>query len=796
MFFSFLVVLVFAVATSTISWLTPQNELFFPKSFGKATASYFKEGDGTEDSPYIVSNAVHLYNLAWLQYIGYFNLKPSLNNGLAQSYFKIDDAVSSIDMNGLTLPPIGTVEYPFIGKFDGNGKTITSLTVSNVKDDFQQKPITANFPEKILNTNQANATEVSVVGLFGVVGDYNDYIDGYKTVIANSDLEDKGNNFSEADMSVSGFYMDKLCVKSGAASTLAGLIAGSVWGNLQNVGVYRCKFDFSGVTGGLDGTTVSKYSLVGDYGSNVGWGSGNATGWGGSIDMRTLNRRLNYMYSAAALYGTTTTDEGQTVSSDVYNVKLTSERSSANDEFYWQAHKDQVMYLLDGTIIPLNVNTEEMKIDSLDSDDSVVSIDGWDYHIGTKDDNNKQAYYGNVAEVLKNNTGYLVGDATVSGNTCVRAGTRRLASGSYSGYNGIKASFDLVNNTSDFQYDAARFALYTVKGNDTYRIIDDVNREYYQNNNNVQANNKDVDELGFTHYTSVRSNFDKSMDGAYTLHGFHFTPGKKGVWDGILYNGIYTTTVNGVAQTKAFYTDENENGGYQFVKGGLNFTVEKNGVITVILGSGYTSGKHSLFDMYKVSRTNGKIDDNGITKIDKIYTDGDNVYYDDEDKPDSATQVFSIESLSSGNVLQADSAFYFEIPVSAGDYFIGCDYKWNDDTYTAYLMYLDIGANGSDEKDPDYTMKNVDFIDGRAVSNDTVSVPTNNGAAYYPEYEKVTVELSKPSDASSAIFRRDGSATAESDLNTTLYYLTSNLTANVSGKGEIDTSLNTIKFTE
>ena len=34
-------------------------------------------------------------------------------------------------MNGLTLPPIGTEIFPFLGNFDGNNCTISNFTISN-----------------------------------------------------------------------------------------------------------------------------------------------------------------------------------------------------------------------------------------------------------------------------------------------------------------------------------------------------------------------------------------------------------------------------------------------------------------------------------------------------------------------------------------------------------------------------------------------------------------------------------------------------------------------------------------
>ncbi len=71
-------------------------------------------------------------------------MNADFNNGLPQSYFKLTE---HIDMSKAktALPPIGTAEYPFIGKFDGGGYIISNLDVSNSKSDLKQYIATAHF---------------------------------------------------------------------------------------------------------------------------------------------------------------------------------------------------------------------------------------------------------------------------------------------------------------------------------------------------------------------------------------------------------------------------------------------------------------------------------------------------------------------------------------------------------------------------------------------------------------------------------------------------------------------------
>ena len=68
--------------------------------------------------------------------------------------------------------------------------------------------------------------------------------------------------------------------------------------------------------------------------------------------------------------------------------------------------------------------------------------------------------------------------------------------------------------------------------------------------------------------------------------------------------------------------------------------------------------------------------------------------------------IFDTEWLSYntllGNSNGAAYVFYFEIPVNAGEFCLGNDTNTNG-TEGAYLLYLDIGANGSDAKDGIYS---------------------------------------------------------------------------------------------
>jgi len=819
-----LAALVFLAAT-TISWLAIESPVVFPDSFGGSTkTAYFAGGDGSKEKPYIISNSVHLYNLAWLQYLGYFNLGSKINNGRAQSFFKLAPAGNNLDMNGLAIPPIGTREYPFIGKFDGNDKVISNFTVSNSKTDLKKYPRGAEFSGNILTTTgNIISEEVNIVGLFGVTGDFMvssnaSFVSAYYTLSntnKNLNIQEKeadgetlvplpsgntdANDFYYSGMSISGFYADKITVASVSHRVLVGLIAGYVSSTVENTGVYRSKILIEAdTTGGVNdlfnsankqvnyGTVVSRYSLVGDYDDNVvGWtedpssssDSGTTLNFGGSIDMRTLNRRLGYMFAQ----GETRYSGGSEYSdSDFYSIHLETDRSSATDpEYYWGNTGILTMYLLDGTVIPLNVDKKAMLLDTFTTDNETEPSASNNYH------HTHSKYDGVTPEVLLNNTGYLV-----AGNESdtVRAGIRLLTGkgtswSSY--YPGIFNSFGYSYSTepaSVVVYDEthkARFALFTkdVNGN-TYRIIDSVNQAYY--NGNTKYADKQSSE--FNRYDKVRENFDETMENSKTLHGFMFYHSS---------SGIRTDLSSGV--TSGSYTVVD---GVELIKGGLNFTLEKQGYVTTILAAGFASGEHSLFDLYKVKRTDEKVDT--ITKINKIYVKTENgeevsyyedlkgnIYrYDATTKTDVAvtdttglTLAFDLNSLEKTNSLDASCAFYFEMLLSPGDYFIGKDYCWTYNyTDNAYIMYLDIGANGDGETpDPGtkklpYIMQSVDFVSMPENGGDTLTVPAD-----YPSYADVGFELGFGTDKTAIsdeiFYRRENyAADFSGEIATKVYY--------------------------
>ena len=288
-------------AAASLAWFHPatvvggnQGETDVLNIDGSSSSSYFAYGDGkTKASAYGIRTPRQLYNLAWLQYLGLLGLDSK------QLYFELAD---DINMEGWVLPPIGTETYPFIGCFDGKNHSISNLTVSNSFADLA----TTNHPSIV---SSSNFEELHIVGLFGIIGNYQNHIStGYD--ISINTLINTG--------------VDNITVKTVFPDSLVGLAAGYVSSEMNNVVVEEGTINIDKTATASTDTTsygsfttnISDYTLVGYTPNNktvkkvsntiysvdvqtkqefVANTQGATTGWGGSIDMNSVFSRLSYM---------------------------------------------------------------------------------------------------------------------------------------------------------------------------------------------------------------------------------------------------------------------------------------------------------------------------------------------------------------------------------------------------------------------------------------------------------------------------------------------------------------------
>ena len=287
--------------TGAIAWFNPVASIDTVDApiNGTAEGAYFAYGDGTTQAKaYGISKPRHLYNLAWLTYLGYF--KDS------QCYFEL---ANDIDMDGWVLPPIGTTEYPFVGNFNGQDFIVSNATVSNNFSDYGRK-----HPGAVSSSNFKNNV-VKIVGFFGVIGEYPG--DAYTGA------------YSSAVNTAHDFGLTNVTVSTSSADTLIGMAAGYVDADIENIAVDTGSLSVASGAGTSTispSSKISEHAIVGYttkkkdirrvdetiYSVNVSTGDGSKNwefnavdqgadaGWGGSIDMKSVTKRLQTIRSTVS----------------------------------------------------------------------------------------------------------------------------------------------------------------------------------------------------------------------------------------------------------------------------------------------------------------------------------------------------------------------------------------------------------------------------------------------------------------------------------------------------------------
>lgn len=80
-------------------------------------------GEGTEESPFLISCTVEFNNFA--------SLIKSQNTVYGSKYYKL---TANVDFADAALVPFGTATYPFTGTFDGNGYSLYNVSINNVEN--------------------------------------------------------------------------------------------------------------------------------------------------------------------------------------------------------------------------------------------------------------------------------------------------------------------------------------------------------------------------------------------------------------------------------------------------------------------------------------------------------------------------------------------------------------------------------------------------------------------------------------------------------------------------------------
>ena len=181
--------------------------------------NYKTTDEGTKENPYIIKS-----------YTDFTNKVKKDSDG----YFKISDEVEYIDFDGKSISPLFTSSTPFVGHFDGNGKTIKNFKLADKNEDGSNKNVTSSSQYH---------------GLFG-------YIEEGAT-ITNVTLE----NFN--------VYVSRSTSLSSSKASYYGILAGYSAGTIEKVTVVNSTLNVASTSktkevlyvGGLVGNLSKKGTL-------------------------------------------------------------------------------------------------------------------------------------------------------------------------------------------------------------------------------------------------------------------------------------------------------------------------------------------------------------------------------------------------------------------------------------------------------------------------------------------------------------------------------------------------------
>ena len=670
--------------SSSLMWFDNKTTITPDEVTGSSDGAYYASGSGTKDDPYIINQPRHLYNLAWLQYLGAYN-KDTGTDGIDEVYFKVEGTTNSagdsvLDMDGWVLPPIGTEENPFVGNFNGNNTIIKNLTVSNTFSDYEDNHPYYNANNEVMS--ESTFTQPKIIGFFGVIGALDSQTYEYSNNIAVKDAA-----YTDANL-VYDTYVDNITIENNTENQelLAGLLAGYVNAPIIQSGVGYGEFDFASGTTNLSSSNtpsgatingVSNYSLIGaynpksfDYTGLPTTDSGSddeGNDWGGSINIYEFSKRWTYILNKNQTYSSIMIS-GSNADMGLKGIKFTYKTNKVLYEMV-----DNSITLYNSSYFPINVDTDkefENEIRSTFTNNSkTITYAITDYFSDSK--NTKEA-------VIETNSGYLT--TTSSENQTYHYIWKNQKVGASLGFTKSGSSY----TSSSFNEDNLVMLNIDSSGN-LSRIVDGNNTTNNTNLNSTYSNTIDASSL--TQYSKVKTHIKEflSNDNNYIYSLAWNSSSTPSTIDG-------TFKLNGNTYSKVYAP-------------GVDFYVSKKGYITAVFCSNANGTGNKLFSLYKVTRSS--------------------------DGTPSIEQVKNVIPTSTSTFASASALLYIQIPVESGEYFIGPDVDSSAST-SAGFMYLDIGANAGDS--------------GSGDTPSTTS-PTEIDFVYYDSTTKKLVKITSEKDS-------------------------------------------------
>ena len=260
------------------------------------TAVAFTKGRGTKEEPWLIENAEQLAYLA-----------QQVNNGTdyKREHFRL---VSDLDLRGNEWTPIGTEGNLFWGGFDGDGHTITGMTITGKENSYVglfgecRNFTAASSYIKSVTVKGANISGKSFVGaIAGAGANISDCYSIENTIYASRCV---GGVCGSLIGKISGCY-NSSSVKGN--STAGGIMGSASYEGNDGNGVVEYCYNIGTVTvseqdssvGGITGASANRYDISNCLNCGKITGNGkNVGGIAGSTDSNYMNFIGNCYYNS------------------------------------------------------------------------------------------------------------------------------------------------------------------------------------------------------------------------------------------------------------------------------------------------------------------------------------------------------------------------------------------------------------------------------------------------------------------------------------------------------------------
>lgn len=258
------------------------------------TAVAFTKGRGTKEEPWLIENAEQLAYLA-----------QQVNEGTDYQW-KHFRLVSDLDLSGEEWTPIGTHGKSFRGGFNGDGHTITGMTITGKENSYvglfgECYNFTADSSYiKSVTVKRANISGKSFVG--AIAGEGANISDCYSIENTIYAIRQVGGVCGSLTGSISGCYNSSSVSGNYAAGGIMGTASyngtGGVVQYCYNIGAVTVSLQ-DGSVGGITGASANRYNISNCLNCGKITGNGkNVGGIAGSTDSSYMNFIGNCYYNS------------------------------------------------------------------------------------------------------------------------------------------------------------------------------------------------------------------------------------------------------------------------------------------------------------------------------------------------------------------------------------------------------------------------------------------------------------------------------------------------------------------